>query len=343
MNYGVLKGKVCGYKRDSDSSPHSELLMEINGEKFRIAINVRSSKGPSHKRLIEYLIKQDIKHPIIQEIAQLREGWTNLGSNRKASIDYIRSNIFRANELKPVPHLVSGPNNDLFEYVEDLINHAKNQQATIYAFGERWGPEDNRDDYFDFIPGNGVHLIHMNQGDSSNNSVFSDGALLVNFPSGSVTGLFLKFQSQVWHTSEDGGKPIDGSPAVNVIDIPEEEDTIEPWEIIAKNSPYHLAQIIAAMVKPSSGPEFVTILNTTEQPLNLSDWKILDEDDRSDTIQSCVVESGYTAIIPLSGEGAKLSDKGGTITLLTPEGLKVDGVAYTKKDIKVKGKPVTFC
>ncbi len=76
------------------------------------------------------------------------------------------SNLFRATDMKPIAHFEPGENNDLFEHVEDLLQRAiDEQEAIVYAFGERWGPEDGeQDQYFDFLPGNGVHLIHMNQG-----------------------------------------------------------------------------------------------------------------------------------------------------------------------------------
>ena len=51
-NYGVLKGKAVEYKRDSDDDPHSEVLIKVGSDCFRIAINVRSSRGPVNKRLI---------------------------------------------------------------------------------------------------------------------------------------------------------------------------------------------------------------------------------------------------------------------------------------------------
>ena len=70
-NYGVLKGKAVDYKRDNDADPHSELLMDVDGMRFRIAINVRSSRGPIHTRLIEYLIIHDIRHLIVDHA---REG-----------------------------------------------------------------------------------------------------------------------------------------------------------------------------------------------------------------------------------------------------------------------------
>lgn len=348
-NYGVLIGKAVKYQRDDDQDPHSELLMNVKGQSFRIAINVRSSKGPVEKRLIEYLILNDVKHPVVDRARELPEGWNVLTDGVKdgAAIDYIRSNIFRATDMKPIVHTAPGPNNDLFERVEDLLQRAiDDQSAIVYAFGERWGPEEGKPDtYFKFEPGNGTHLIHMNQGGKGDgNGKFRDGALIIDFPkSGTAAGLFLKFQNQVWHTNEQDATPIADAPAVPVIPIPD-SGTIAPWQVVADDSPYHLARIIAAMVNPRGDDpkhESVTILNTTDRTLDLTNWQILDQQDKAETISGSI-EPGAASVFQLSGNGAQLSNKGGTITLLNAAGLKVDGVAYTKDDAKAEGKPVVF-
>lgn len=351
-NYGVLKGTAVQYKRDNDEDPHSELLMKIEGVSFRIAINVRSSRGPIEKRLIEYLIMHDIKHPIVDHARALPKGWNNLKDRTKddAAIDYIRSNIFRATDMKPITHLAPGPNNDLFEHVEDLLQRAINDDsAVVYAFGERWGldgeEKDKEDQYFGFVPGNGVHMIHMNQGGTGDkNGTYHDGALIIDFPkSGTASALFLKFQNQVWHTDEKDATPINDAPAVPVVPIPD-TGTINPWPVVSSDSPYHLARIISAMVNPldvDPGNEFVTILNTSDHTLNLTNWKILDQQDKADTISGSI-KPGVATVFRLTGNGAQLSNKGGTITLLDSRGLKVDGVAYTKAEAKAEGKPIVF-
>jgi uncharacterized protein YukJ len=348
-NYGVLKGKAIAYKRDNDADPHSELLMDVEGKSFRIAINVRSSRGPVQSRLIEYLIIHDIKHTVVNHARNLPFGWNSLedGVNDGAAIDYIRSNMFRATDMKPITHFAPGPNNDLFEHVEDLLQRAiAENDAIVYAFGEKWGPEnDKKDQYFGFLPGNGVHLIHMNQGGAGDDGgTFHDGALIIDFPgSQTATALFLKFQNQIWHTSEDGGVPIDGAPTVPVVPIPD-TGTVDPWPVVAPDSPYHQARIIAAMVNPRGddpGREFVTILNTSSNDLDLTGWKILDQHDKAETIGG-KIEPGHATVFKLSGANAQLSNKGGTITLLDSRGLKVDGVAYTKEAAAINGKPVVF-
>ena len=39
----------------------------------------------------------------------------------------------------------------------------------------------------------------------------------------------------------------------------------------------------------------------------------------------------------LDGKGAQLGNKGGIITLLDPDGLKVDGVSYTRDQVRRQG------
>jgi hypothetical protein len=98
------------------------------------------------------------------------------------------------------------------------------------------------------------------------------------------------------------------------------------------------------MVNPPAddpGHEFVTILNTSDRTLDLANWKILDKQDKADTISGSI-KPGEASVFLLSGNGAQLSNKGGTITLLDSRGLKVDGVAYIKNDAKAEGKPIIF-
>ncbi len=348
-NYGVLKGKAKQFTRDDDNDPHEELLMDVGGTAFRIAINVRSSRGPIAERLIEYVIVEDLQHPVLTAARDLPTGWNDLQDGREdaAAIDYIRSNIFRASAMKPIKHFEMGPDNDLFEAVEDLLQQAIDRDdAEVYAFGERFGPEPRtKDKYFGFLPGNGVHLIHMNQGGAGeNNGSFHDGGLIIDFPSSNrAVGLFLKFQNQKWHTEEGSGVAIPGAPAVPVIPVPAAGE-VPTWQVIAADSPYHMARIVAAMVNPlgdDPGHEFVTILNNSNTTLDLQGWQILDQHDKAENI-SGTLAPGHAIVIPLSGDTAQLGNKGGTISLLDGRGLKVDGVAYTKEQAQEQGRPIVF-
>ena len=348
-NYGVLKGRPKSITRDDDNSPHSELLVEAEGTEYRIAINVRSSRGPVVKRLVEYAIIDDVRHTVVDEAKKLAAGWHDLQDGRDdgAAIDYVRSNLFRASALRPLVHTQPGPDNDLFEKIEALLRRAiEDAGAFVYAFGERWGPEHNKpDQYFGFRPGNGVHDIHMNQGDpGGGNATFQDGALLVEFPASDITsGLFIKFQNQVWHTDETDGTPLVDAPMVPPIEVPG-EGPIAPWDPVPTNSPYRLARIVGALINPYKndvGMESVTLFNTSPDALKVDGWRILDAHDKADTLAG-EIPVGEARTFLLSGKGAQLSNKGGTISLLDARGLKVDGVAYTRADARREGAGFSF-
>jgi uncharacterized protein YukJ len=346
-NYGVLKGRALELARDDDSDPHSEVLIVSVGRKSRIAINVRSSRGPQATRLIEYAMLSDVKHPLLDYARTLKEGFTDLRGEQQNTrgVDYIRSNLFRAEQLAPIVHTQPGEDNDLFEKVEALLERAISGNATVYAYGEKWGPEEEKPDtYFKFLPGSGIHLIHMNQGDADNpNGRYQDGALFVEFASGETAGLFLKFQNQAWHTDEGTGDPLVDAPSIPPIEPPP-EGPVEPWPVVPEDSPYRLARIVGALVNPSGtdpGLETVTIFNTSDASLDLDGWQVLDQNDHGDPLRG-TLPLAEARTFRLTGKGAQLGNKGGTITLLDARGLKVDGVAYTKADATAQGRGLAF-
>ena len=82
------------------------------------------------------------------------------------------------------------------------------------------GPEpQTKDKYFGFLPGNGIHDIHMNQGNTGrfvdDDGVYQDGGLLVQFADQHEwVAIFLKFQSQAWHTDDRTGHSIAEPPCL---------------------------------------------------------------------------------------------------------------------------------
>lgn len=126
------------------------------------------------------------------------------------AIDYVRDGWFKPAALKPVPPDAPGADNDLKDKLEAAVVSALKLAGTaIYAFGERWRPEpDAKDRYFRFLPGSGVHDIHMNQGSGGkhrqDNGVRQDGALVFEYPEGKWLAFFFAFQSQAFETDDKG-------------------------------------------------------------------------------------------------------------------------------------------
>ena len=326
--YGVLKGRPIHARLGMGQSPHYQIHVVDDEADYRIAINVKSKLSPSE---LLFFVDERFQHPLLAELEVQPMGFTLLPSEPDSlALDFIRGNLFDRRDLIPLPHDVPGPDNDLNEKIDAHVTRAlRDEDAAIYAFGERWGPEANsRDKYFGFRPGNGIHDIHMNQGNVGrfvkDDGVWQDGALFIHFPNEDQwVAIFLAFQSQSWHTDNQTGHTIPMDPHID---------------------PQGLVKIIAAQVNPQGGDvgrETVTLLNPTPNELNISGWGILDKHKKRETL-SGVIESGDTKRIVLTGKGAQLSNKGGIITLIDRNGIKIDGVSYTRKDAGKQGWTIVF-
>ena len=217
-HYSVLKGRPIAMRFGTGQSPHYQVHVVADNADFRIAVNVQSGDGSE----VEFLVRSHFVHPITDHLAALPEG-LHPQPPKPASIalDFIRGNLMQPQEMIPLQLSVPGPDNDLNEKLDQFVQRAlSNESAMVYAFGETWGPETKADNYFGFRPGRGIHDIHMNQGNpigrfSGDNGPWQDGGLVFEFPDQKLwTAVFLKFQTQAWHTDDKTGAPIDlGAPA----------------------------------------------------------------------------------------------------------------------------------
>ncbi|WP_406662037.1 DUF2278 family protein [Methanolobus sp. ZRKC3] len=320
--YGVLKGKVIDSKNGMGANPHFQIMIIDDNYRHRIAVNVKSKMKPSE---LLYYVDDDFSHQMLDKLESMPLGFHELHSKPGGTaMDYIRGNHFDTSKMRPLQHNIPGPDNDLNELIHRYISKAiAMENSEVYAFGAKWGPEENkRDKYFGFKPGNGIHDIHMNQGNSDkwkdDDGTWQDGGLLIHLPDESRwIGIFLAFQSQCFHTDDTTGHAIPNKCGR----APEEEEAVK---------------IIAALVNPKGhdpGYESIILLNPTPDPINLEGWAIADKNKKKYYLQE-TIKAGETMRITLSGKNTQLSNKGGIISLLNKEGLKVDGVSYTKEDAR---------
>jgi uncharacterized protein YukJ len=338
--YGVLKGHVMASRAGEGSSPHYQVHVVAADLQWRIAVNVKSQLAPSE---LLYIVIEDFQHPLTAGLGRLSSGYHQLPSvSGGISLDFIRANLFARELMRKLPHSVPGPDNDLNEKLDAYIQRAiDDEDAVIYAFGERWGPENStRDRYFGFLPGNGIHDIHMNQGNvgrfTSQDGVWQDGGLVLHYPpildpDGTQrfpeqwVGIFLAFQSQSWHTDDRSGHTIAAPPIVPDPQLPD------------GGQPDGSVRIVAALVNPPGddpGLERVTLLNTTPQTIDLDGWSLADKNKRKSILSGITLEAGAARQVRLASDGAQLSNDGGIISLLDAAGVKIDGVSYTKADAK---------
>jgi uncharacterized protein YukJ len=333
-SYGVLVGRAVDRRREasSDGTPHYQIhLVDDAGTSYRAAVNVKSQLPPSE---LLYLASDDFRHPVTTGLAALGPGWHPLPSRPGgASLDFIRGNLFDPSLMRPLPPDLPGVDNDLADRLDHHVLRAlADPAARICVYGERWGPEPAKPDkIFGFRPGNGVHDVHMNQGNAgrfrADNGVWQDGAMLIQFPGeGRWIGVFLAFQSQTWHTDDRTGDALDSTPP-----RPRERGE-EP------------VRIVAAMVNPI-GPapeqETVTLLNASPNAVDLTGWRLADRLKHTCPAPAVELPPGTTLVVPLSN-GVQLGNTGGAITLLDAQGIKVHGVSYTEAQARREGWTAVF-
>jgi uncharacterized protein YukJ len=156
----------------------------------------------------------NFKHPMTRALRRLPQG-KNILENKAggAALDYVRGGLFDRKQMRTVPATRPGPNNDLHELLNSQLQKAIRQgDAELYVFGSFWGKESKPDKIFGFSPGQGIHNVHMNQGNrgrfARDNGTWQDGGILIHFPAQNRwSAAFLSFQSQTFDTDDRTGHP----------------------------------------------------------------------------------------------------------------------------------------
>lgn len=328
-NYSLLKGELLDYQEERDNdTPHFQVKVNADREDYRIAVNVLSAASPSE---LKYIVINDFSHAITEKLKDFEDGMHGINSEPNGvSLDYIRGNLFSIEDMKLIPHTMPGPDNDLNDMLKMYSDRAMRQDgAKIYAFGEKWPKSNQPDRYFGFVPQQGIHDIHMNQGNSGrwmdDNGIYQDGGLIFYFPQNDQwVGVFLAFQSQAIHTNDLNGNPI------GVEEVVETEGSIK---------------VIAALVNPAGhdrGKETVTLMNVSNEDVNLKNWKLQDHRKVSIELPSIILSAGDAYKYELTNGEIQLSNRGGQITLLDPQNMKVDGVSYSRMQVSRQGWSIVF-
>ncbi len=336
--YCLFTGKVVDRRSETwGRSPHYQILLEGGGERFRVAVNTRSGTSHSRESDLLYFADDDFRHEITARLAQVDDGVLHVESRpRGLALDYQRGGMFDRRQIRRIPASRPGPRNDLVDEIDEYVSRLMaDPTARLHAFGTRWGPEPRTpDQVFEFLPGNGIHDVHMNQGNSDehwhDNGIWSDGGLIFHEPGHNHwSAIFLAFQTQSWHTDDrgdpipyprhdlrrDGGQVDDGPPA----------------------------RIVSAYVHPNErkeGVEHVAIRNQTDQPLPVAGWRVLNPGGDEVILEGHVPPRAVRRF-PLPRD-VPLSNRGGRIRLLDHEGTEIHGVAYTRHEARRKHGSLTF-
>jgi hypothetical protein len=169
----------------------------------------------------------------------------------------------------------------------------------------------------------------MNQGNVgqfvAQDGVWQDGGLIVHFPSESRwVAVLHAFQSQSFHTDDTTG---------HSLEVPAEKDDL-PVAIVAA--------LVNAEGDETSG-ETVTLINREGREAELDGWSLADKNKQRKKLTGVRLPPHGTAVVRVREDSPmSLGNKGGFITLLDADGIKIHGVSYTKQDADREGWLVLF-
>ena len=209
--YGVLVGAVKDGVFDGGRAPHYEIWIAAGQQNYRVAVNVQSVDGS--EVLVHFDPDYKANAPVLDLAGRAADpGFTELRTGPSGDgPDYLRDNLFDIADMQPVPD-AGGPDS-MDVLLGNQVAQAKADSgavAIIYGTYFRDGGDDTRDKSFGFSPEQGVHDIHMMQGNSGSferdNTTHGDGALFIRFSSGQTVALFTRFATQGTQT-DDRGNP----------------------------------------------------------------------------------------------------------------------------------------
>ena len=341
INYQVLRGKVRAYAPAQPlDNPHLWVLLDAGDKQWFATINVRSSKDTPDeafgKSYLYYLVDADFSHPIVPSILARPVGLSPVDrSYAGGAIDFQRGNLFNPNDMRVLPP--EGPGDDgLVHRLGGLLELAKLQNCDVFFYGNAF-PKNNpnqTDAAFGYTPDTpfGLDNVHMAQGDPREvniqlheNGVWHDGACFIWDPNSKrMTAIFLAFQTQGWHTN-DNGDLIFGATGCEAPAY----DFSAGGDGVQLPLPKRAAEITSAHRAPD-GTASIVVANMGEAALDLTGWRLLIDTVTSFPLPATTLAPGQPLSIPLPA--GSLSDAGGLLTLINSSQLRVDGVAYLGGD-----------
>jgi uncharacterized protein YukJ len=352
MYYGVLRGRVDVFMREDDfDTPHLQIrVLDEHHQAWRVPVNVLSK---DQSFLVFHRVDPLQSHPLLAELPQLAAGFTPLPlSSRSAStaMDYFRAPLFDWPTGVAAPHTGPGNNDDLQDTLTMYLQQLQDQNGELFVFGEKF-PEPGQPPNplpidHELDTDQGVHNVHMNQGNANpgsfaqDNGVFQDGGLILMFPTRYV-GLLLRFQTQWLPTDNTTGDRLPGAQPIPPGSSPMDGGVPGGPSPVS----YPIVYIERALINPAGddpGQEVVVIGNTTNATVDLTGWRIVDKNNHAEILEGVLLPAGESRLIVLSGNGAQLGNKGGTIQLKNPAGDLIHSVSYSKEDAQQGERYIRF-
>jgi uncharacterized protein YukJ len=344
--YGVLRADLDRWVReDGQSTPHLQIrVLDKTGQPWRVAVNVQSDTG---SEVVYWLVDPLLEHPVLAGLAALPTGFSVATPSPASALDYVRAPLFDWPAGRALPPSGSTSADDLQDLLALHLQQCKNAGGEVFVYGLKFDRNLHKpiDAEFGNTDGlHGIHDIHLNQGNTGrhagDNGALRDGGLILAHPDRHV-GLFLAFQSQQVPTTDAGAPAPESRPIAELIhgQTPPAQPPSRPP---VAGGPVYLERALLNPAGDDAGKEVVVIGNLANADVRLDGWRLVDKNRRRTAIDGLTLAPGGSAPVALDGTGAQLSNAGGNLVLLDPDGRQVDAVVFTATDTSGEERFVRF-
>jgi hypothetical protein len=214
-DYGVVIGQFDHFDRDDanhyGSYYHGHIFVRAQETLYNCAVDVKYPNGS-----VQYFVPGKLDETKFGGVQALGDGFHALApTSTSGAIDYVRDPflsepigclaIFYAlwNALTGSRNQVWHENVGMSALTDlEAFLSADGGIARAYVFGARYLNAAQS-------PPQGMHDVHMNQGDPPGpyqalDGIWQDGGIVVQRPAGLLTGFFVKFVTQTLHTNDAG-------------------------------------------------------------------------------------------------------------------------------------------
>lgn len=220
-DYGVVIGAFDHFDRDDANNYgnfyHGHIFVRVPGPTsgstnlYNCAVDVKYPNG-----MVEYFVPTNLDQTKFTTVHAMSDGFHSLASNpTSGALDYVRNPLlsqplgclaifyailqaFTHKNYQVWNQNVGGSAlNDLEAFLQ-----ADGGIQRAYIFGARYQNANQN-------PPQGMHDVHMNQGDPPGSfqhldGIWQDGGVIVERPSGMLAGFFVKFVTQTLNTNDQG-------------------------------------------------------------------------------------------------------------------------------------------
>ncbi len=214
------------FSANPNSRPHYHILVETENQQFDIAVNIASEDPKSSDVRVLYAIKRNIVPPQVDALLSLTNKMFELPADGITGIDFVSDHLVTKDEMKPLPlfnrsqPIETQGSEEIKQLVDEVVADPK---TVVYAFGHRYQQRssDSQNGTWGFEPDDGIHNIHMNQGNytgnhDDENGRGEDGALFIHFPDTNIWyAVYIAFQTQSFDNDSNGYPKDDSKQTAN--------------------------------------------------------------------------------------------------------------------------------